>query len=402
MSFKRLRKLQAQIKNPILIKKKENLFYLTGRSFMSGYLLIKPSSALRASSPKGRRGHAVVFFGDGLELAPGMKSDRLKNIPLYLGKAPNLELEDEFTFKEYEYIKQKISAKGGSAFGGKDPGLKIKITHVKSPVDYQRQVKDASEIAKIRKSMQIVEAVFLQIKKRLCSAGPRPAITELGLANFIRSAGLKLGAEDVSFPPIVASGVNAAIPHHVPSSKRLKAGESIIIDFGFKYKNYCSDFTRTVFLKKVHPKLELAYNQVEKAYNESINFVSLRGSASDRSNLKSKKGLPRPSAALGARNDTGVMGGDVYQKAVDVLAEKGLDKYFIHSLGHGTGLEIHELPNLSPNSKDILKPGMVFSIEPGVYIPRLGGIRIEDLVYLKGNKVNKFIYQPTRLEENIL
>ena len=98
----------------------------------------------------------------------------------------------------------------------------------------------------------------------------------------------------------------------------------------------------------------------------------------------------------------GVKASDVYQKSVEILAEKNLDKYFIHSLGHGTGLEIHELPNLSPNSKDVLSDGMVFSIEPGVYIPKLGGIRIEDLVYLEKGISRKFIRIPTDLESCII
>jgi Xaa-Pro aminopeptidase len=84
------------------------------------------------------------------------------------------------------------------------------------------------------------------------------------------------------------------------------------------------------------------------------------------------------------------------------LSEKNLQKYFIHSLGHGTGLEIHELPNLSPGSKDVLQNGMVFSIEPGVYMPKLGGVRIEDLVYLEKGQIKKFINLPTRLEENVI
>lgn len=321
---------------------------------MHGYLLIKPINA-----DKKRSNTDVIFFGDGLEKVEGLKSDRLKNIPLYLGKAHELELEDEFTFVEYNYIRAKCAALRA----------KLKISHVRSPVDYQRAIKDPGEIALVKKSMQIVEAVFKRARKEI----KKPRMTEARLAQFIQNMGLKMGANDLSFPAIVASGANAAIPHHVPSNKKLKAGESIILDFGFKYKNYCSDFTRTVFLKKAHPKLETAYNQVEKAYNQSINFAKV-----------------------------GVTAGKVYQKAVDVLAEKKLDKYFIHSLGHGTGLEIHELPNLSPNSKDILQNGMVFSIEPGVYIPKLGGIRIEDLVYLDAGKVKKFINQPTNLSNCIL
>src|SRR6185369_5548334 len=109
-------------------------------------------------------------------------------------------------------------------------------------------------------------------------------------------------------------GANAAIPHHVPGTKKLKAGESIIIDFGFKYKHYCSDFTRTVFLKTVPKKLELAYNQTEKAYNESMAFINV--------------GQARGLHSQGAGRGPALHAGDVYQKAVDVLAEKHLEKYF--------------------------------------------------------------------------
>ena len=340
---------------------------------MHGYLLVKPTTRKDAEVNAERRGKkpSVVFFGDGLEKAEGLKSDRLKNIALYLDKAQCLLLEDEFTFAEFTYIKNKI----------KDSGFKIKVDHVRSPVNHLRQIKDADEIVNVKKSMQIVEAVFKLVRKEI----KKPGMTEVQLAQFIQNSGLKMGANDLSFPAIVASGVNAAVPHHTPSNKRLKAGESIILDFGFKYKNYCSDFTRTVFLKKVQPKLEVAYNQVEKAYLGSMEYIE-----------GSLLGQPQKAAFKG------VKAGDVYQKAVDILAEKKLDRYFIHSLGHGTGLEIHELPNLSPNSKDILANGMVFSIEPGVYLPKLGGIRIEDLVYLKDGRVEKFIKVSTTLKDNIL
>jgi Xaa-Pro aminopeptidase len=366
MNTQRIKHLQVSLEYPILIKKKENLLYLTGRSFMQGYLLVKPMDTDRRWINTD-----VVFLGDGLEKIEGIHSDFLKNVGKYIKLKETLEVFGEFTYAEVKYIKKK------------NPKLKIKVIVEHDPVDYQRQVKDAQEIALVKKSMQIVEKVFYQVKKNFSrSAGHRPALTEIKLADFIRLVGLKLGAEDVSFPPIVASGQNAAIPHHVPSNKQLKLGESIILDFGFKYKNYCSDFTRTVFLKRVSKRLEMAYNQVEKAYNQSMRYI-------DGHHL----GLPQM---------VPIKGKDVYQRAVDVLAEKHLDKYFIHSLGHGTGLEIHELPNLSPNSKNILKDGMVFSIEPGAYIPKLGGIRIEDLVYLEKGKVKKFITIPTSLLANVI
>lgn len=351
MNKQRLNNLQKDLKHPILIKKKENLLYLTGRSFMHGYLLVKV---------RGKRQEArdqVVFLGDGLEKVEGIKSDFLKNVGKYIGRKQTLEVFGQFTYSEVKYIKFK------------NPKLKIKVIVEREPADYIRQIKDDQEISYIRKSMQIVEQVFKQVRKEI----KKPGMTEVKLSDFIKSAGLKLGAEDISFPPIVAAGEHASTPHHVPDKYRLRPNQSIIIDFGFKYKNYCSDFTRTVFLKSVPKRLEMAYNQVEKAYNQSMAYAK-----------------------------AGVLAGDVYQKSVEVLAEKKLDKYFIHSLGHGTGLEIHELPNLSPKSKDVLTDGMVFSIEPGFYLPKLGGIRIEDLVYLKKGIVKKFINVSTKLENNVI
>lgn len=383
----KLKQLQTNLKNPILIKKKENLFYLTGRNLnkhADEFLLVTPKN-----TNKKRMNTEAVAFGYGLEKIDWSKKvDRLKFIGKYLKGYKNLDIEYGFTYAEGEYIRSKTK--------------QVRIKPERSPVDVMRQVKTAEEINLVRKSMQIVESVFMLVRKEIKKAN----ITEIQLAKFIQNSGLKMGAHDVSFPAIVASGVNAAIPHHVPGNKKLKVGESIILDFGFKYKNYCSDFTRTVFLKKVgSKKIEEAYNQVGKAYNGTIDyindFVPSRVQPRDPSGVKTK-GIHRSQLRQGSVGQVALNGDQIYQKAVDILAENKLDKYFIHSLGHGTGLEIHELPNLSPKSKDIIQNGMVFSIEPGVYIPKVGGIRIEDLVYLRNNKVEKFINIPTDLKNNIL
>ena len=358
MNTSRLKKLQSAISNPVLIKKKENLRYLTGQVFENRaeeYLLVLP---LTPTLSRRGRGSFAIAFGSGLEKIDWLKkSDELRNIASYLPSNSKLKIEYGFTFGEGKYLKYLLKEK------------KIKFHPERSVVDSIRQIKEPGEIALIKRSMQIVQRVFGEVKQQL----RKKAWTEVSLAQFIEKRGRSLGAEDVSFPAIVASGANAAIPHHVPSNKRLRTGEPIIIDFGFKNKNYCSDFTRTVFLKSAPKKMAEAYNQVEKAYNESIITASV-----------------------------GTDAGKIYQKSVDILAQKKLDKYFIHSLGHGTGLEIHELPNLSPKSRDILENGMVFSIEPGVYIPKIGGVRIEDLVYLEGGKCKKFVNIPTTLIANII
>ena len=347
MNTLRLKKLQSVIASPILIKKKENLHYLTGQIFdakTEEYLLVTKKNA--------------VAFGGGLDYINWFpKVDEINHIAKYLPKKSYVAVEYGFTYAEGKYLKHFFKEKG------------ITFKPEKSPVDILRQIKDQEEIRLIGQSMQIVEKVFGEVKRLL----KKKSWTEAALATFIQKRGIDFGAEAISFPAIVASGSNAAIPHHVPGTKKLVTGESIVIDFGFKYKGYCSDFTRTVFLKKVPEKLAQAYRQTEEAYRSSMDTAC-----------------------------AGISAAVPHNRAVAVLAEKKLEKYFIHTLGHGTGLEIHEGPYLYTKSKDILQNGMVFSIEPGVYFPKVGGIRIEDLVYLEKGKVKKFITIATALSNNII
>jgi Xaa-Pro aminopeptidase len=147
----------------------------------------------------------------------------------------------------------------------------------------------------------------------------------------------------------------------------------VVLDFGFKVAGYCSDFTRTVFLKKAPPKLARIYIETEKAYRQAFNHI--------------RAGM------------TGAMGDALGR---DVLREANLEEYFIHSLGHSTGLEVHERPNLTPGEEAVLENSMVFSIEPGVYVPKLGGVRIEDLVYLKNGRPHYFVSVPTALKDMII
>jgi len=212
----------------------------------------------------------VVFLGDGLEKIDGVKVDFLKNVGKYISKRETLEIFGEFTFNEAKYIKVK------------NPKLKVKILIKRDPVDHLRAVKEPEEISNVKKSMQIVERVFKLVRGRLKDTDRKRINTEIGLAKFIEQSGLKMGANDLAFPAIVASGANAAIPHHVPTAKKINAGESVIIDFGFKYKDYCSDFTRTVFLKTAPKKLAESYNQTEKAYNGSIGFIDSRFRGNDK------------------------------------------------------------------------------------------------------------------------
>lgn len=348
MQFPNIKKLQKDLKAPLLIKQKENLIYLTGQEFISGHLLITPPLT------KGRQG-GVVFFGDGLEYAQGLKNDTFKNLPKYLRAGTMLEIEDTFTAREQHSLK-KVA-----------PKLKCKF--VSGVTDHLRTIKSKEELQFIRDAVKLTHEVFKEVKKVLS----KDVWTEEQLARFIRYTGIGLGAQDVSFAPIVATGANSAIPHHKPSSRAIKPGEPIVLDFGFKVGHYCSDFTRTVFLKKVSPEFKKIYTNVERAYN--IAFENVKA---------------------------GMTGKEVDDLARKELHKEKLSKFFIHSLGHGTGLEIHEHPGVGPYSENAIMDGMVFSIEPGVYLKNKGGIRIEDLVYLENGKPKQFAAISTKLEDNII
>lgn len=210
----------------------------------------------------------------------------------------------------------------------------------------KRARKDANEIQAIKKSQEINEQLFYSTLKRL-----KLGVTELEIAKFIKQTCYKYGAEDIAFEPIIAFGQNSSIPHHQNTNKRLKKGDIILIDMGVKYKGYCSDMTRTVFTASPTPKQAEIYKLVLKAQKEGIKSIK-----------------------------PGISG-----KTPDKIIRKimcGFQEKFIHSTGHGIGMEIHESPNISAKSKDKLKPGMVVTCEPGIYFTNEFGIRIEDMILI--------------------
>lgn len=166
-----------------------------------------------------------------------------------------------------------------------------------------------------------------------------------------------LGGSGESFPAIVASGKNSAVPHYETSDKSIEWNSPLLIDMGLKYKGYCSDFTRTIFLGEVNPKLIDIYKVVEEANLEATEIV--------------KDGIPVKEIDLKAR---------------EIISKYGYGEYFLHSTGHGIGIEIHEFPRISHKSNNILIENMVFTIEPGIYIQGLGGVRLENVVVCRKNR----------------
>jgi Xaa-Pro aminopeptidase len=218
----------------------------------------------------------------------------------------------------------------------------------KGVIERLRLKKSPEEVARIRQAQALAERALERALALL-----RPGVEEREVALEIEFFLRKEGAEGVAFPPIVASGARGALPHAGASEKRLEPGELITLDLGARVAGYHSDMTRTVALGKPSPEMRRVYEAVQEALE-----VALQG-------LK-----------------PGRTGKEVDALAREALGRHGLDRYFVHSLGHGVGLAVHEGPGLSPYTEEVLEPGMVVTVEPGVYLPGVGGVRIEELVLI--------------------
>jgi Xaa-Pro aminopeptidase len=212
-------------------------------------------------------------------------------------------------------------------------------------VEELRQIKDDLEIAELCEAIRIAERAFLMFR-----AGLREEDTEKAAADALEGYLRHCGATSASFPPIVAAGRRSALPHASPTStSRLGDGEFVLVDWGATATQYRSDLTRVIVTGKVSSKFEKIYRTVLAAQERGIAAI-------------------RP----------GVRGSDVDAEARSVIEEAGFGAFFNHGLGHGIGMEIHEAPRLRKGSDAVLQPGMVVTVEPGIYLPDWGGIRIED------------------------
>jgi Xaa-Pro aminopeptidase len=210
-----------------------------------------------------------------------------------------------------------------------------------------RQHKDSSELAKLHAANDLAEGVLADLLPEL-----RAGILEREFAARLEYEFKRRGAQGSSFSPIVLFGSRSSLPHGVPGAKPLESGDIVLLDFGCILDSYCSDLTRT-----------FAYGTIPGAWFEEIYAVTLRAQL----------------AALAAVRP-GVPCADADQAARSIITDAGYGDYFGHGLGHGVGLEVHEGPRLNRKSKAVLEPGMVVTVEPGIYLPGMGGVRIEDLV----------------------
>lgn len=212
-----------------------------------------------------------------------------------------------------------------------------------------RSIKNEMEIEKIRRAVDIADSTINELCKFI-----KPGMTEKEVAVELEYLMAKKGSEVSAFGTIVASGKRSSLPHGSPTNKKIEKGDMVVIDFGACYEGYMSDITRTIWVGEPDPKMFVIFNIVLESQEAAINCI-------------------RP----------GIKTGDIDKVHREIFIKHGLEQYSLRGLGHGVGLEIHELPRIIMGGEEEIREGMVFTIEPGLYIPDLGGVRIEDIVYVK-------------------
>ncbi len=235
-------------------------------------------------------------------------------------------------------------------------------------VEDLRSVKDAAEVRAIRSCIAAAEKCFEHAKKFLV-----PGIRELDVAAEMEYFARTLGFDGMAFPPIVAFGPRGSLPHARATDCRMRSGDTVLLDWGVAGAGYVCDLTRVLFHHKISARFRRLYEVVLEAQQRAIRRI-------------------RPGVAA---------------KSVDAAARKhiaraGLGRRFGHGLGHGIGMQVHEGPTIGPLSSAVLKRGMVFTVEPGIYIPGLGGVRIEDDVLVTARGVEVLSHAAKRIEDAII
>jgi len=252
-----------------------------------------------------------------------------------------IALEDSVPYRIFELLKASAQP--------------AELVPAKNWIEDIRSVKDAHELERIKAAQAITDKTLAH----LC-AFIRPGLTEKEVALELEYTLRKLGADDVAFSPIVASGPNGSLPHAVPSDRVLEAGDLLTLDFGASYGGYCSDMTRTIFIGGTNDAGESVQpSEEQRKVYETV--------------------LAAQEASLAAFRE-GVTGIEVDAAGREVIKAAGYGDYFVHGTGHGVGLYIHEQPNATPRSEGKLKAGEVITCEPGIYLPGKLGVRIEDMV----------------------
>ena len=332
--------LGAQGLDALLISSPQNRRYLSGFTGSAGHLFLTPDHALLATDGR----YSEQAFNEAADcevLTVGRGWDWLIESLRQTG-VMRLGFESHhMTVANYNTLVEGIKKDGSPD--------RVSLVPVADPAEEQRVLKDADEVAFLQNAIDASDAAMEAVCPTITEG-----ISEREIAWRMESAMREFGADSTSFGTIVAAGTNAAMAHHKPTDRPVRAGEPIVIDMGARVGGYCSDITRTVAVGEGDETFRNVYDIVLGAQLAAIATVS-----------------------------AGMTGEDCDGLARGIISEAGYGENFSHSLGHGVGLAVHEKPRVGPGSTDVLRPGMVFTVEPGIYVSGWGGVRIEDVVLLK-------------------
>ena len=342
--MEKLTKLRSMLRQEgidgLLLTNSYNRTYMTGFTGTAGVVLLSAERALFITDFRYVEQAQKQAVGYEIVQHTGPITEEVAKRAKELGITKLGFEQDTLTYSEYRMYGDKTEAE---------------LVPVSGLVEKLRLIKTDAEIKILKEAAQIADAAFTHILSFI-----RPGVSELAVSNELEFFMRKQGAAASSFDIIVASGHRSALPHGVASEKLIETGEFVTLDFGAYYKGYCSDITRTIAVGEPSQDLKDIYDVVLEA--------QLRGLDGIRA---------------------GITGKEADALTRDYITEKGYGKYFGHSTGHGIGLEIHEGPGLSFRSDTALEPGMAVTVEPGIYIAGLGGVRIEDdvIVTKEGNEI---------------
>ncbi|NLL04533.1 MAG: aminopeptidase P family protein [Clostridiaceae bacterium] len=339
---RRLKELRSKLSQKgldgALIAKRENYIYMSNFTGTFANLLITHDKAIlvtdfryvEQAKEEAQLFDVIQYQGSlTVTLNDLVSSNNIKNLGFE---------EDYLTYKNYDDLLKKLSIS--------------KLLPLGRAIEFLRLIKDSEEIQVIREAVRIADEAFSHVLKYI-----KPGVSETEVAAELEYYIKVQGARGPSFDTIVASGLRSSLPHGVASHKIIEIGDAVTLDFGAIYKDYCSDMTRTVFVGQPKEELKQIYEIVLKAQKAGVEGA--------------------------VKNLTG---SEIDSIARNIISDAGYGEHFGHSLGHGVGLEIHEDPRLSQLGSLKMNNGMVVTVEPGIYVSGLGGIRIEDMIVINEDK----------------
>ncbi len=334
--------MQQEELDAMLVSSDENRRYMSGFTGSAGYLLISPTDAVLATDFR--------YVEQAEQQAPEFRIERITSGGWLPGIAKEagasrvgFESED-VTVARHSAMEKSISES--------DVAGEVSLVETADLLERMRGTKDQGEIELLTRAIEITDQAIEQVQPSV-----KPGVTEGEVAWELEKAMREGGAEAMAFDIIVGTGPNGAMAHHRADGTVIREGDAVVIDMGAQYEGYCADLTRTVLVGEPDETFWKVYNTVLEAQLAAEEQIT-----------------------------AGMTGTEADAIARDVISDAGFEENFGHSLGHGVGLAVHEYPVLGTKSEDVLEDGMVFTVEPGIYLSGWGGVRIEDVVVLENGR----------------